>query len=120
MLFRSEEKAADGVITPEERKEIDTLATEMNFSRAREKKFEEEALRSLGFVRRAAGMPGLAVSFEPDARVEAIVRMIEPLSLRDKSVLLARLAISLPSHSIVVETPAQPEPPSGTEPEPAR
>ena len=115
-----EEKAADGVITPEERKEIDELANEMRFSRAREKQFEEEALRSVGFVRKAAGMPSLAVSFEPDARVEAIVRMIEPLSLRDKSVLLARLAISLPSHSIVIEPPAQLEPPSGTEPEPAR
>ena len=114
-----EEKAADGVITTEEQKELDRRATEMGLSRARERQFEEEALKGMGFVRKAAGVPGLAVSFEPDERVERIARMIEPLSLRDKSVLLARLAISLPSHSIIIEPPKLPEPPSSTEPEPA-
>jgi len=105
-----EEKAADGIITDEEQKELDKKAQEMGLSKAREKQFEDEAFKEMGLVRAAARVPGLAVSFEPDDRIEAIIRMIEPMTLRHKSILLARLAISLPSHSIIVEEPVPPEP----------
>ena len=105
-----EEKAKDGVITDEEQKELDKKAQELGLSKAREKQFEDEAFKEMGLVRAAARVPGLAVSFEPDDRIEAIIRMIEPMTLRHKSVLLARLAISLPSHSIIVEEPTPPAP----------
>jgi len=98
-----EEKAKDGIITVDEQKELNQKAVEMGLSRARERQFEDEVMK--GLVRSSADVPGLAVTFAPDDHVDAIFRMIEPLTLKHKSILLARLAISLPSHSIIVETP---------------
>jgi hypothetical protein len=103
-----EQTSQDGVISEVAQKELDKKAHEMGLSKARERQFEEEVIK--GHVRSAAKVPGLAVTFEPDDRVDAIFEMIEPLNLRHKSILLARLAISLPSHSIIVETPPQSEP----------
>ena len=103
-----EEKAKDGIITEDEQKELNKKATEMGLSKARERQFEEEAIK--GLVRAAAPVPGLAVTFEADEHIDTIFRMIEPLNLRHKSILLARLAISLPSHSIIVEAPPVPKP----------
>jgi hypothetical protein len=98
-----EEKAKDGIITDDEQKELKQKAVEMGLSRARERQFEDEVMK--GLVRSSATVPGLAVTFAPDDHVDAIFRMIEPLTLKHKSILLARLAISLPSHSIIVEAP---------------
>jgi len=102
-----EQKAADGVISDVEQKELDKKANEMGLSRARERQFEEEAIK--GLMRASATVPGLAVTFEPDERVDAIFRLIEPLTLRHKSILLARLAISLPSHSISIQSVPAPQ-----------
>ena len=100
-----DESLADGVITEEEQKMLDRAAMEMGLSRAREKQFEDEAIKERGLVRSAATVPGLAVTFEPNDSVDQIISLIEPLSLRDKSVILARLAISLPNHGIIVAEP---------------
>ena len=102
-----EAKAPDGVISEDAQRELDRKASEMGLSRAREKQFEEEAIKELGLVRAAASVPGLAVTFEPDERLEAIIQMIEPLNLRLKAILLARLAIGLPNHSIIIEPPEE-------------
>ena len=103
-----EAKSVGGVISEDEQKELDKAAHQMGLSRARERQFEEEVTK--GHVRAAAMTPGLAVTFAPDDRVDAIFNMIEPLTLHHKSILLARLAISLPSHSIVVQKPPVKEP----------